>query len=173
MVFFLIWACWISPPTIPHSSACALFYEKKQPQQQEKIIQLYRMLPIHHCVMVVGSTSGGKSFIINTVIQLQIRLGITAKRVVLNPKVNLYLIGAPRIRKKLKISFLCIAVHSHTFAGARARKHEYSAIIYRESALLSLAVVLYYCIWLYCFTHSVCVYVWTLLCGINDKLGFK
>lgn len=52
------------------------------------------MLSIHHCVMVVGSTSGGKSFIINTLIQLQCHLGLSAKRTVLNPKVNSYLIDA-------------------------------------------------------------------------------
>lgn len=57
-------------------------------RQQEKIIQLYKMLSMKHCSIVIGSTGAGKSVIINTLIKAQQEMGVATKLIVLNPKVR-------------------------------------------------------------------------------------
>lgn len=56
--------------------------------QQEKIIQLYKMLSMRHCTILIGSTGAGKSVIINTLIKAQQEMGVATKLMFLNPKVR-------------------------------------------------------------------------------------
>lgn len=56
--------------------------------QVDKVIQLYETMLTRHCTMIVGPTGGGKSVVINTLVQAQISMGIPTKCVTLNPKVS-------------------------------------------------------------------------------------
>ncbi|KAL0219153.1 hypothetical protein P9112_004806 [Eukaryota sp. TZLM1-RC] len=54
--------------------------------QIDKVIQLYETMLTRHCTMVVGSTGGGKSVVINALKEAQTLLGINTKVYTINPK---------------------------------------------------------------------------------------
>lgn len=43
---------------------------------------------MRHCTILIGSTGGGKSVIINTLVKAQHEMGLQTKLIVLNPKVK-------------------------------------------------------------------------------------
>ena len=52
------------------------------PVQVDKVIQLYEVMLTRHTTMVVGSTGGGKSVVIQTLAQAQTKLDLVTKRYV-------------------------------------------------------------------------------------------
>ncbi|XP_050088792.1 dynein axonemal heavy chain 10 [Anopheles aquasalis] len=55
-------------------------------KQMDKVQQLYETMMTRHSTMVVGPTGGGKSVVINTLIEAQTKMGLPTKCTVLNPK---------------------------------------------------------------------------------------
>ena len=56
--------------------------------QVDKVIQLFETMLTRHCTMIVGPTGGGKSVVINTLVEAQTTMGIMTKCITLNPKVS-------------------------------------------------------------------------------------
>ncbi|CAG5116362.1 unnamed protein product, partial [Candidula unifasciata] len=55
-------------------------------QQVDKIVQLYETMMTRHCTMIVGPTGGGKSVVLNSLVNAQVRLGTPTKVYTINPK---------------------------------------------------------------------------------------
>lgn len=53
----------------------------------DKITQLYETMMTRHSTMVIGPTGGGKTVVINTLVNAQIALGLPTTLYALNPKV--------------------------------------------------------------------------------------
>ncbi|XP_059138610.1 dynein axonemal heavy chain 10-like [Physella acuta] len=56
------------------------------PVQVDKIVQLYETMMTRHCTMIVGPTGGGKSVVLNMLVQAQTRLGTPTRLFTINPK---------------------------------------------------------------------------------------
>ncbi|XP_041985040.1 dynein axonemal heavy chain 10 [Aricia agestis] len=54
--------------------------------QVDKIIQLYETMMTRHCCMLVGPTGGGKTVVLQTLVDAQTHMGLPTKLTVLNPK---------------------------------------------------------------------------------------
>ena len=54
--------------------------------QIDKVVQLYETMMTRHCTMIVGPTGGGKSVVLNTLVDAQKKMGIFTKTYTLNPK---------------------------------------------------------------------------------------
>lgn len=52
----------------------------------DKVVQLYETMMTRHTTMIVGPTGGGKSVVINTLAQAQIKLSCPTKLYTINPK---------------------------------------------------------------------------------------
>lgn len=55
--------------------------------QVDKVTQLYETMMTRHSTMIVGPTGGGKTVVINTLINAQSSLGLPTTVHTLNPKV--------------------------------------------------------------------------------------
>lgn len=53
----------------------------------DKVTQLYETMMTRHSTMVIGPTGGGKTVVINTLVNAQIALGLPTTLYTLNPKV--------------------------------------------------------------------------------------
>lgn len=53
----------------------------------DKITQLYETMMTRHSTMVIGPTGGGKTVVINTLVNAQTALGLPTTVYALNPKV--------------------------------------------------------------------------------------
>nr|CAD7428948.1 unnamed protein product [Timema monikensis] len=56
------------------------------PDQVDKVVQLYETMMTRHSTMIVGPTGGGKTVVIQILVQAQIALGLFTKLFILNPK---------------------------------------------------------------------------------------
>ncbi len=70
--------------------------------QVDKVIQMYETMMTRHSTMIVGPTGGGKTTVINTLVQAQTKLGLPTKLFTINPKactvVELYGVLDPNTR---------------------------------------------------------------------------
>jgi dynein heavy chain len=62
------------------------YYIDEDGQQVSKVIELYETMDTRHSVMVVGGTCGGKSVVIQTLVNAQKALKLPTKLYIINPK---------------------------------------------------------------------------------------
>lgn len=55
----------------------------------DKVTQMYETMMTRHSTMIIGPTGGGKTVVINTLINAQTALGLPTSVYTLNPKVRI------------------------------------------------------------------------------------
>ncbi|XP_067124199.1 dynein axonemal heavy chain 10, partial [Centruroides vittatus] len=56
------------------------------PHQINKIMQIHEIMMLRHAIMIIGPSGGGKSVVINTLMNAHVKLGSLVKTYIINPK---------------------------------------------------------------------------------------